>query len=70
MPNDLLPRVGEALFGARWQTELARGLGVNDRTVRRWVAEPGSMPAGALADLQRLVAARQDLLAMIAEELG
>ena len=29
---------GEALFGPRFQTDLARLLGVSDRTVRRWCA--------------------------------
>lgn len=66
----LLIRVGEALYGSRWQTDLAEGLGVSSRTVRRWIAEPKTMPDGALADLRRLVAARQDLLAVIAEQLG
>ena len=27
---------GEALFGPRFQSDLARLLGVSDRTVRRW----------------------------------
>lgn len=28
--------VGRALFGMEWQNELARSLGVNERTVQRW----------------------------------
>ena len=31
-----LKKAGEALYGPRWQTALARALGVNARTVRRW----------------------------------
>lgn len=35
---------GERLFGARWQTPLARRLGVNTRTLRRWIADPRKIP--------------------------
>lgn len=34
-PADLA-ELGEALFGPRWQSQLAREFGVTDRTVRRW----------------------------------
>lgn len=33
-----LEKVGMALFGNIWQTDLARELEINDRTVRRWVS--------------------------------
>lgn len=49
-----LRRVGELLFGARWQSELARALSplrfgsvilpLNDRVVRRWSAGDASIP--------------------------
>lgn len=40
MPSlKLLQRSGEALYGPRWQSELARDLDVADRTMRRWVAD-------------------------------
>ena len=35
---DLLTLAGTRLFGARWPTLLADALGVQSRTVRRWVA--------------------------------
>ncbi len=38
MLRDELIAVGERLYGARWQSALARALGVSDRTVRRWLA--------------------------------
>ena len=31
-----LREIGVALFGHRWQSALARELGVSDRTVRHW----------------------------------
>lgn len=37
-----LSRAGVALFGARWQSELARALGVSDRTMRRWIHPDGA----------------------------
>jgi hypothetical protein len=34
----LLTRVGKAIFGKRWKSDLGRSLKVNLRTSRRWVA--------------------------------
>jgi DNA-binding XRE family transcriptional regulator len=34
--GDILKAAGEALYGRRWQTPLARDLGVTDRTIRNW----------------------------------
>lgn len=57
MTRDELRAAGEALYGARWQTALARELGVADRTVRRWLA---GLPIGewAVRAINRLVALR------------
>ena len=57
MTSDLLRRIGEALFGPRWQSELTRELGVADRTMRRWVAGEG-IPEGEAADLSHLLTGR------------
>lgn len=65
MPTiEVLARVGEALYGPRWQSELARALGVSDRTMRRWVAgdEP---PDGVLGDLAALMKERTKALAAL-----
>jgi len=37
--------VGEALYGPRFQRELAKDLNVNERTMRRWVAGDFEPPA-------------------------
>lgn len=61
----LLVECGEALYGPRWQSELARELDVSDRTMRRWVAGTTDVPAGLYVDLLRLTqerAARLDAL--------
>lgn len=54
----LLVECGEALYGPRWQCELARALGVADRTVRRWVAGTHPVPDGLWLDLLRLTQER------------
>ena len=45
MTPALLRKVGECLYGTRWQSELARALGVTDRTMRRWVNGTHAIPA-------------------------
>ncbi len=64
----LLRRVGEALFGLRWQSALAIELDVSDRTMRRWVSgDP--IPHGVWGELRDLVVVRGHVLAAIYEEL-
>src|SRR5260370_33692640 len=53
-----LETVGEALFGERWQTPLARALDVADRTERRWLAGAGAPPLGIAADLLKIARGR------------
>jgi len=40
----LLSRIGEVLYGDRWQTQLARALGVTDRQMRRWISVEAHIP--------------------------
>lgn len=58
MSNGILRDVGEALFGPRWQSDLARELKVTDRTMRRWLASDGDLPRGVALDLIRACDAR------------
>jgi hypothetical protein len=52
---ELLIRGGEVLYGPNWQQPLARGLGINVRTIQRWVAhESGYPPLGLLYQLIEL----------------
>lgn len=64
-----LETIGEALFGPRWQTALASEIGVSDRTMRRWVASPESIPEGAWADIRDLCARRGKTLMELSEAL-
>ena len=43
--SDHLAAVGRALYGERWQTPLANDLNVNERTLRRWLAEDDAFTA-------------------------
>ena len=65
----LLVECGEALYGSRWQSELARDLQVSDRTMRRWVAGTTDVPAGLYLDLLRLTQERAAALDALAPRL-
>lgn len=60
--RDDLVKYGEALFGPRFQRELAEALEVNERTMRRWIAGDTEPPDGIKADLLRLLKERQATL--------
>lgn len=65
----LLHEAGEALYGPRWQSDLARDLGCNLRTVQRWAADPERVPPGVYTELRELCAARGQHLSGLAERL-
>jgi len=69
MSSRLLQRVGEGLYGSRWQSDMARDLGVSDRTVRRWVAGADDPKPGVYLDCLRLVTERAALLDDLIEDL-
>ena len=67
---DLLERIGKALYGDRWQTQLAKALGMSDHTVRRWFLLESSIPWSFLADkLQTLFTAKSEELRKVLKEL-
>jgi hypothetical protein len=53
-----LREVGEALYGPRWQSELARRIGVSDRSVRRWVAGTDDVSDTAWRDIWEAIGIR------------
>lgn len=64
-PTDLR-MIGECLYGELWQSQLARALGISDRTMRRWAIGKGAPEAHAktmLALLAQRRAAIDDVLA-------
>ena len=69
MSSRLLMRCGQALYGPRWQSEIARDLKVADRTVRRWVDGSSDVPDGVYLELLSLCTERaadlDDLIAVL-----
>jgi hypothetical protein len=56
--NVLLAEIGNVLYGPRWQTDLARDLGISDRTMRRWAANVADVPPGAWRDFHHRLESR------------
>ncbi|PAQ03743.1 hypothetical protein CIT25_02790 [Mesorhizobium mediterraneum] len=71
--RNLLDAVGPALYGARWQSPLARDLGVTDRTMRNWVAQKHEVPDHVPRQLHRLLLERgsavQSTIALVERHL-
>ena len=67
--QDLIAETGRALYGERWQTDMARDLDVADRTVRRWAAGTENPRPGVYVDLMRLCLERAQALDELAERL-
>lgn len=44
MNKELLIEVGQALYGDNWQSNLARNLDINPRTIRYWLSEKREIP--------------------------
>lgn len=63
--NPFLKRVGVALYGSLWQSELARDLRLTDRTIRRWLTHESEIPQQYVLDVLELVVAHQTELADI-----
>ena len=54
---------GQALYGARWQTDLARDLGLSDgRRIRQWLTGDRPIPAGVWTHLANLLMARKVII--------
>lgn len=69
METPLIVAVGRALYGPRWQSELAREIEVSDRTMRRWAAGEFEPPAGVYAQLLELLRARRRAFPALAKRL-
>ncbi len=65
-----LARCGIALYGERWQSDLARALGVSDRSVRAWVAGTRSIPEGVWGEVRGLLRDRIGEARGLIEELA
>lgn len=57
-----LREAGEALYGPRFTTDLARNLNVAVRTVQRWLSGDRAIPARRSQEIVALVAERHKTL--------
>jgi hypothetical protein len=55
-------RLGEAVYGAGWQTKLSRDIRVTDRTVRRWASGERDAPDDVMAALKATAEGRNATL--------
>jgi len=71
MTQDLIRQAGEALYGERWKTALAKDLGVSRDSVNDWSSDPPRMNPrpGVYDDLRALLEARRAEIAMVIEAL-
>lgn len=66
----LVRRAGEALYGASWQSELARALGVTPRAVRNWMERKNAPRPDVLPKILLILRDRQDKASLLIEEIG
>ena len=63
MDKNSLTKAGLALYGERWQTSLARDLGLSDgRRIRQWLSGDRPIPDGVYTDLVELLKQRKVLI--------
>ena len=68
--GNIIIAVGEALWGERWQSEMARALGVSRDTVQDWRQCRKSPRPGVYAELLKLAQSRQGDVSKAIEALG
>jgi Fe-S-cluster formation regulator IscX/YfhJ len=68
-PRDLLREIGEALYGPRWQTDMADALGVDPRTVRYWLSGRQQPQPGVWNDLRTIAEERCRRIKAVAKRL-
>lgn len=66
--RDELRNLASAVYGRAWQAELARTLGVNPRTVRRWASGKDAVPKARVGEIMRLLWARASAAADALQE--
>lgn len=68
-PPDLAS-AGQALYGDRWQTDVAKALGVDARRVRQWMTGDRPIPPGIWSDLSDLLRERGKVALELADHFA
>ena len=61
--------IGRALYGGYWQNQLARDLGVSDRTIRYWLSGDMTPREGVFVDLEKVCQDRAAAISAIAKRI-
>lgn len=69
MSGSTIQEIGEALYGPRWPSELARALEMSDRHMRRLAAGEAPMTPGIMADIRKIAVARGRTIASLIKRL-
>ncbi|NDL70493.1 transcriptional regulator [Vreelandella alkaliphila] len=65
-----LEEIGTALYGERWQSDMARALGIKDsRRIRAFMSEERSIPPGIWHELAALLRTRGKAALELADQL-
>lgn len=68
--KEILIKCGRALYGERWQTDLARDLGLSDgRRIRQWLSGDRPIPRGVWNDISKLLTDRKTVINGALDEL-
>lgn len=67
----MLVNAGNALYGERWQTNLARDLKLSDaRRIRQWLSDDRPIPDGVFNDIAELLTSRKINIDNVLNELN
>lgn len=65
-----LIKAGQALYGERWQTDLARDLGLSDaRRIRQWLSNERKIPPSIWGDIAGLLRHRQIIVGAVFDDI-
>jgi hypothetical protein len=68
-PVTLFRDAGEALYGPRWQRDLAAALGVSTRSVRAWAAGEREIPEGVWDEVCQAIESSETAIIQITSDL-
>lgn len=71
MSKQTLIDAGRALYGERWQTDLARDLGLSDgRRIRQWLSGDRPIPPGITNELKALLKSRAEAIECVLNNMS
>ena len=69
MNTEQLQQVGRLLYGDQWQSNLARSLSVDDRTVRRWASGESAIKQSIANEIIELLKNNQSEINQFIEKM-